>query len=118
LTSTRTTQPEQESASDYTQLISTLDLPGKVRLLTGGDVFTLAPEPSIGLRTVALSDGPTGVRCLKFTGGRTVALFPNATLLASAWSEDTAYEVGTLLAEEAMAQQIHVVIGPTINLHR
>ena len=38
--------------------------------------------------------------------------------LASAWSEDTAYEVGTLLAEEAMAQGIHVVLGPTINLHR
>ncbi len=47
-----------------------------------------------------------------------MALFPNATLLASAWSEDTAYEVGTLLAEEAMAQRIHVVLGPTINLHR
>src|SRR4029450_425932 len=45
-------------------------------------------------------------------------LSPNATLLASAWSEDTAYEVGRLLAEEAMAQQIHVVLGPTINLHR
>src|SRR6478736_1405209 len=104
--------------TDYAALIATLDLPAKVRLLTGGDVFTLAPEPAIGLRTVALADGPTGVRGLKFSGGRTVSLFPNATLLASAWSEDTAYEVGTLLAEEAMAQQIHVVLGPTINLHR
>ena len=105
-------------STDYPALVATLDLPGKVRLLTGGDVFTLAPEPSIGLRAVALSDGPTGVRGLKFSGGRTVALFPNATLLASAWSEDTAYEVGVLLAEEAMAQGIHVVLGPTINLHR
>ena len=26
--------------------------------------------------------------------------------------------MGRLLAEEAMAQQIHVVLGPTINLHR
>ena len=76
------------------------------------------PSRRSGCGTVALSDGPTGVRGLKFSGGRTVALFPNATLLASAWSEDTAYEVGTLLAEEAMAQEIHVVLGPTINLHR
>ena len=74
----------------HRELIDRLHLAAKVRLLTGGDVFTLAPEPSIGLRTVALSDGPTGVRGLKFSGGRTVALFPNATLLASAWSEDTA----------------------------
>ena len=103
---------------DYRSLAASLDLPAKVRLLTGASVFTLAPEPSIGLGEMRLSDGPTGVRGLKFSGGRVVALFPNATLLASAWSEDTAYEVGRLLAEEALAQRIHVVLGPTINLHR
>src|SRR4051794_3705084 len=103
---------------DLDGLIATLDLPAKVRLLTGASSFTLPPDDSIGLGEVRLSDGPTGVRGLKFSGGRQVTLFPNATLLASAWSEDTAYEVGQLLAEEAMAQEIHVVLGPTINLHR
>src|SRR4051812_33182118 len=100
------------------RLITALDLPAKVRLLTGASAFTLAPEPSIGLGELRLSDGPTGVRGLKFSGGRTVALFPNATLLSAAWSEGTMYEVGRMLAEEALAQQIHVVLGPTINLHR
>ncbi|HEY7271995.1 MAG TPA: glycoside hydrolase family 3 C-terminal domain-containing protein [Actinoplanes sp.] len=106
------------AGTDYPALVAQLDLSTKVTLLTGASAFTLAPCPPIGLSEVRLSDGPTGVRGLKFSGGRTVALFPNATLLASAWSEDTAYEVGRLLAEEAMAQQIHVVLGPTINLHR
>jgi beta-glucosidase len=106
------------AAGDLDALIARLDLPAKVRLLTGASAFTLAPEESIGLGELRLSDGPTGVRGLKFSGGRTVALFPNATLLASAWNEDTAFEVGQLLAEEALAQQIHVVLGPTINLHR
>jgi beta-glucosidase len=104
--------------TDHAALIKSLDLTAKVALLTGATSFTLAPNESIGLGEVRLSDGPTGVRGLKFSGGRVVALFPNATLLASAWSEDTAYEVGRLLAEEALAQQIHVVLGPTINLHR
>jgi beta-glucosidase len=106
------------SVPDLDVLIATLDLATKVRLLTGATAFTLAPEESIGLGEVRLSDGPTGVRGLKFSGGRTVALFPNATLLAAAWSERTAAEVGGLLAEEAQAQGIHVVLGPTINLHR
>jgi beta-glucosidase-like glycosyl hydrolase len=106
------------AGTDYPAFVAQLDLPTKVTLLTGASAFTLAPCPAIGLSEVRLSDGPTGVRGLKFSGGRTVTLFPNATLLASAWSEDTAYEVGRLLAEEAMAQQIHVVLGPTINLHR
>ena len=105
-------------ASDHAALVKALDLPAKVALLTGATSFTLPPEPSIGLGELRLSDGPTGVRGLKFSGGRTVALLPNATLLASAWSADIATEVGRLLAEEALAQQIHVVLGPTINLHR
>ena len=89
-----------------------------MKLLAGAATFNLHEEPSIGLGELRLSDGPTGVRGLKFSGGRTVSLFPNATLLSAAWDEDTAYEVGQLLAEEAMAQEIHVVLGPTINLHR
>ncbi len=104
--------------TDYPALVATLDLATKVRLLTGATSFTLHGDDSIGLAPMAFSDGPTGVRGLKFTGGEEVALFPNATLLASAWSEDTAREVGEMLAEEAERQQIHVVLGPTINLHR
>lgn len=102
----------------YDGRIAQLDLASKVRLLTGASMFTLVPEPRIELAELRLSDGPTGVRGLKFSGGATVALPPNATLLASAWSEDALAEVGQLLAEEALAQQIHVVLGPTINLHR
>src|SRR4051794_7650700 len=113
-----TTTASGGATTDYQDLLDRLDLPTKVRLLTGATAFTLVPEEAIGLGELRLSDGPTGVRGLKFSGGRTVALFPNATLLASAWSEDIAREVGRLLAEEALAQQIHVVLGPTINLHR
>lgn len=112
------TQRTGVAAPDYAAQIADLDLRAKVRLLTGASAFTLAPEPSIGLAEVIVSDGPTGVRGLQFHGGKPVTLFPNATLLASAWSEETAYEVGSLLAEEAMAQHIHVVLGPTVNLHR
>lgn len=104
--------------AEYTELIATLDLQTKVKILTGATAFTLWPHEPIGLGELRFSDGPTGVRGLKFVGGRVVSLFPNATLLASAWNEDTAYEVGQLLAEEAAAQEIHVVLGPTINLHR
>lgn len=104
--------------SSYDDLIAALDLTEKVRLLTGATMFTLWPEPKIGLRELAFSDGPTGVRGLKFAGGERVALFPNATLLASAWDEATAEEAGSMLGEEAIRQHIHTVLGPTINLHR
>ncbi|HET7689812.1 MAG TPA: glycoside hydrolase family 3 C-terminal domain-containing protein [Nocardioidaceae bacterium] len=98
--------------------LASLDLRAKVRLLTGASMFTLHGDETLGLAPLALSDGPTGVRGLVFTGGPTASLFPNATLVASSWSVETAHEVGTLLAEEAQRQRIHVVLGPTINLHR
>jgi beta-glucosidase len=106
------------TGNPYAALLEKLDLATKVRLLTGETAFTLWGEDSIGLAPMAFSDGPTGVRGLKFTGGEKVALFPNATVLASAWSEEGAHEVGEMLAEEAERQHIHVVLGPTINLHR
>jgi len=98
--------------------ISRLTLERKVRLLTGATMFTLRGDVEIGLAPMAFSDGPTGVRGLDFTGGPLTSLFPNATLLASSWRTETAAEVGRLLAEEAERQQIHVVLGPTVNLHR
>ncbi|MGY1749019.1 beta-glucosidase [Modestobacter sp. SYSU DS0511] len=103
---------------DLHALIARLDLKAKVRLLTGSTMYGLHAEEDIGLAEIHLSDGPTGVRGLTFTSGPPVTLFPNASLLASAWSDEVLHETGRLLAEEARAQDVHVVLGPTINLHR
>mgnify|MGYP001151555784 CR=1 FL=1 len=53
---------------DLDARIATLDLEGKVRLLTGATMFTLQSDDSIGLGAMAFSDGPTGVRGLEFVG--------------------------------------------------
>lgn len=102
----------------FSELIASLTLEDKVHLLTGETAFTLPGNGAIGLAPLAFSDGPTGVRGLKFVGGDPVALFPNATLISGAWDYDVAAQVGRMLAEEAQRQHIHVVLGPTINLHR
>ncbi|MEU0074756.1 glycoside hydrolase family 3 C-terminal domain-containing protein [Streptomyces sp. NPDC006332] len=98
--------------------IEVLGLEQKVRLLTGAAMFALHSEPAIDLGEVRLSDGPTGVRGPEFTGGRRSCLLPNATVLAQHWDADVAEQVGELLAEEAAAHDTHIVLGPTINLHR
>lgn len=99
-------------------LVARLSLEEKVHLLTGESTFTLPGAERIGLAALACSDGPTGVRGLTFAGGNAVALFPSATLVAGSWDDGIAEEVGRMLAEEAQRQQIHVVLGPTVNLHR
>ncbi|MGW4207293.1 glycoside hydrolase family 3 C-terminal domain-containing protein [Lentzea sp. NPDC004789] len=103
---------------DIEKAIKSLDLPGKVRLLTGSAFFALWPEPEIGLAPLKLSDGPTGVRGAELRGGVIACVLPNATVLAQHWDPALAREVGELLADEAAAQRVHVLLGPTINLHR
>lgn len=112
MTSTDTTE------GALAHLVASLSLEAAVRLLTGATNFELRGDPSIGLRPMIFSDGPTGVRGLEYTGGRIVALLPNATLIAGAWDEGSAEQAGVLLAEEAIAQGVHVVLGPNVNLHR
>ncbi|SDF79408.1 beta-glucosidase [Lentzea fradiae] len=103
---------------DIDKAIASLDLPSKVRLLTGSALFALHDEPRIGLASLRMSDGPTGVRGAELRGGVTACLLPNATLLAQHWDPALAREAAEVLADEAAAQRVHVVLGPTINLHR
>jgi beta-glucosidase len=62
------------------------------KLLTGAAAFSLHGNDEIGLRPMIFSDGPTGVRGSEFVGGKKVALFPNATLLAQAHHERMRYD--------------------------
>ncbi|HEY8700143.1 MAG TPA: glycoside hydrolase family 3 C-terminal domain-containing protein [Arthrobacter sp.] len=108
----------QDLGSAIEQAIATLDLPSKVKLLSGARMFSLSDEPSIGLREIVMSDGPSGVRGPLVVGGRVACLLPNATLIAQSWDLDVMREVGQILADEAEDQETHVVLGPTVNLHR
>ncbi|MEV4777173.1 glycoside hydrolase family 3 protein [Microbacterium sp. LWH12-1.2] len=102
----------------FDDLLRRLTLEEKLRLLSGADNFSLHAEETIGLDGLVLSDGPTGVRGEVVVGGRESCLLPNASLLAQTWNREALAEAGGILAEEAEAQRTHVVLGPTINLHR
>jgi beta-glucosidase len=118
----RMSQGSEASASAIDDVIARamreLDLEDKVKLLTGAAAFSLHGNEAIGLRPMIFSDGPTGVRGSEFVGGKKVALLPNATLLAQAWDEAAAERVGEMLASEGRSQDVDVVLGPTVNLHR
>lgn len=122
-----TTTPSQHDRTPHTaeqldeqldELVGRLSLEQKVTLLTGAAAFSLHEMPGIGLQRIDVSDGPTGVRGLKFMGGERVVLFPSATVLASSWDEQLLERVGDIVGDEAERQHIAAVLGPTINLHR
>ena len=103
---------------EIAELVEVLSLEEKVSLLTGRDSWSLQPLPSIGLRSIAVSDGPSGVRGTLWDERSPSLNLPSATALSSSWDVDLAEEYGAVAATEARAKGVHVVLGPTINLHR
>ncbi|MFJ4715884.1 beta-glucosidase [Streptomyces sp. NPDC088785] len=103
---------------ELTRLVDKLSLAQKVEMLTGATTWRTAAQPAVGLREMVMSDGPTGVRGESWDERRTSALLPAATALAAMWDEDLTGRLGALLAQEARGKGVHVVLGPTLNLHR
>ncbi|WP_307813428.1 glycoside hydrolase family 3 C-terminal domain-containing protein [Streptomyces sp. N35] len=95
-----------------------LDLDTKARLLAGQDMWTLPALPEIGLRSLVMSDGPIGVRGVRWSADDPSIALPSPTALAAAWDPELAYRAGQLLAQEARRKGVHVLLAPTVNLQR
>ncbi|MFJ6082391.1 beta-glucosidase [Streptomyces sp. NPDC092369] len=95
-----------------------LDLDAKARLLAGQDTWSLPALPEIGLRSLVMSDGPIGVRGVRWSADDPSVALPSPTALAATWDPELARRAGTLLAQEARRKGVHVLLAPTVNLHR
>ncbi|WP_280393828.1 glycoside hydrolase family 3 protein [Nocardia brasiliensis] len=98
--------------------IGRLDLDAKARLLMGQDMWSLPALPEIGLRSLVMSDGPIGVRGVHWTADDPSIALPSPTALAASWDPELARRAGKLLAQEARRKSVHVLLAPTVNLHR
>ncbi|MFU8840239.1 MAG: glycoside hydrolase family 3 C-terminal domain-containing protein [Nitriliruptoraceae bacterium] len=111
--------------SDAERIVADLDLPTKVRLLSGADTWHLEGVAGAGLAPIMVTDGPHGLRKqaeggdqLGLAGAVPATCFPTAVTLGSSWDVDLATEVGVALGREARAEQVAVLLGPGLNLKR
>lgn len=95
-----------------------LTLAQKVRLLTGRTVWRTYAEPAIGLAEIVTSDGPVGVRGERWDERDTAINIPSPTALAATWDPALVTELGALLGADARRKGVHVLLAPTVNLHR
>nr|WP_308286535.1 glycoside hydrolase family 3 C-terminal domain-containing protein [Streptomyces griseorubiginosus] len=98
--------------------LARLDLDTKTRLLAGQDRWSLPPVPEIGLTSLVMSDGPVGVRGVRWSADDPSVALPSPTALAATWDPGLARRAGVLLAQEARRKGVHVLLAPTVNLHR
>ncbi|MFG2094376.1 beta-glucosidase [Streptomyces sp. NPDC048612] len=108
----------QEHTAAVERALAALDLDTKTRLLSGQDMWTLPAVPAIGLRSLVMSDGPVGVRGQEWNAADPSVALPSPTALAATWDPELARRAGRLLAQEARRKGVHVLLAPTVNLHR
>ncbi|MGQ9549345.1 MAG: beta-glucosidase [Roseiflexus sp.] len=92
----------------------------KVALLAGSSMWTTTPIERLGIPAIKVTDGPNGARGAGgFVGGAvTAACFPVGIALAATWNITLLEAVGEALAEEAQSKGAHLLLAPTVNIHR
>lgn len=100
------------------KLLATLDLDGKLRLISGASLFRMAGDPALGLAEMPVSDGPSGVRGENWDERDPSVSLPSGTAIAATWDPALLTEIGALIAAEARRKDVYAVLGPTMNLHR
>ncbi len=108
----------EELAKIVEEALSKLDLAARVKLLAGQDMWSLPELPEIGLPVLVMSDGPIGVRGRAWGPKDPSVALPSPTALAASWDPELARRAGRMLGQEARRKGVHVLLAPTINLHR
>lgn len=108
---------------DIQTIVTQMTLEEKAALCTGASAWTTTPIERLNLPELLVADGPHGVRRqpdVHALAQKSVpaTCFPTASSLAATWDTDLLYEMGQALAEEAIALEVDVLLGPGVNMKR
>ncbi|KAI0475751.1 glycoside hydrolase superfamily [Xylariaceae sp. FL0804] len=110
-----TTSGWADSYRKASEMVSRMSLPEKVNVTTGTGwamgpaVGNTGPAVDVGFPSLALQDGPLGVRFAD-----NITAFPAGVTVGATWNKDLMYEWGHAHAVEAKKKGIHVILGPTV----
>ena len=95
------------------KIIGKMSLQDKVEFIGGYKNFNIRGNDSLNIPEIHMSDGPVGVR----NYGASTA-YPASIALAASWDTELALKVGAALGMEARSKNVHIVLGPAMNIHR
>ncbi len=103
---------------DIETLLGEMTLEEKVSLLAGADLWHTVPLPRLGIPQLKVTDGPNGARGAQGSMGPSSACLPADIALGATWNPALVEQVGQVLGDETRAKGAHILLGPTVNLHR
>jgi beta-glucosidase len=104
---------EADREAQINQMLAKLTMEQKIDLLGGVSTWYTHAEPSIGLSSLRISDGPAGLRA-----GVPAVAYPAPVALAATWDTVLAERMGAALGQDARARGVDVLLGPGVNLAR
>lgn len=104
-------------------IVEQMTLEEKAALCTGANAWQTVAIERLGIPTMTVADGPHGVRRVEnpdapVSGSLPATCFPTASALAATWDVDLLYTLGEALAEECIALDVDVLLGPGNNMKR
>ena len=112
-------------ALKHADLIAQMTLEEKASMCDGLDYWHSQPVERLGIKSIALNDGPHGIRKKGNPEENTDVLlgvpaicFPTASATACSWDTDLIYKMGEALGDECRKEQVSVLLGPGTNIKR
>lgn len=108
---------------DLAALIAQMTLEEKASLCSGLDRWLTKPIERLGIPSIRMADGPHGLRKERhpdqeMSDSLPSTCFPTASALAASWDPALLEAVGQALAEECLAEDVQILLGPGVNLKR
>ena len=101
------------------QLADQMTLDEQVAILSGEDFWSVPAIDRLGIGKLRVTDGPNGARGGgSLIGGVKSASFPVGIALGATWNIDLLKQVGVALADEVKSKGAHMLLAPTVNIHR
>lgn len=108
-------------------ILEKMTLEDKIAFCSGANFWQTKAMPQYGIPAIALNDGPHGLRkqergdgadMLGINDSLPATCFPTAAITAASWDEALLGRIGSAIGEEALTQQVGVVLGPGANMKR
>lgn len=100
------------------EILPQMTLDEKIELQNLSDMLRTAGVPRLGVPSIMMVDGPTGLR--KCENGKTepAVCFPTVSALASGFDTDVAYDVGAAIGMQCREHGVNVLLAPGVNIKR
>ena len=111
---------DSDATAKAMELVSKMTLDEKLSMIHGQG-FNMAAIERLGIPAINMSDASMGLRVSqwpKCKGLEPSTAFPASLLLTATWDRNQAYRYAHAVAEEFRARNIHILLGPAINIYR